>query len=351
MTANSIQKPPISFSIVLEAATITAGTQDSLRTCLEFLSKQDLSPWLANEFLLMDVGNLGHEVAEELLEAYPWVTFKKLPQGTRYFEAKMAGFQLATGEVVVFCDGDNRYFPNWLSSMVRAFAEHPKVSMLVGQTSVEVNSLLATVFALTFYFPSFSDPEEELTPATFYYGNNSAFRRSFLNSWPIPTTLPLLRGNCYVHSVLTRRQGHQIWRQNRAKAFHDPPETLAEFIYRYLARGSDRVEIARLTRPSDSQASAGPLGSIRSALKVAIENFAEFLVRIAQLPRTYPKAMIYYPLALPLAAGLLLLIFVGMGYSLVRPGVLTAAYLRHQYPKAKDGKRVPRAGLKGDLGS
>lgn len=349
MTANSIQKPPISFSIVLEAATITAGTQDSLQTCLESLSKQDLSPWLANEFLLMDVGNLGHEVAEELLEAYPWVTIKKLPQGTRYFEAKMAGFQLATGEVVVFCDGDNRYFPNWLSCMVRAFAEHSEINILVGQTSVEVNSLLATVFALTFFFPPFSSTVEELTRSTFYFGNNSAFRRSFLTARPIPTNLPLLRGNDYVHSVWVRREGHEIWMQNRAWAFHDPPETLMEIIYRYLARGSDRVEIARLTRPLDSQGSAGLLGSLRSALKVGIDNFAEFLGRTFVLPRRTPRALLYYPLALPLAAGLLLLALVGMGFTLVRPGVLTAAYLRHQYPKANDGLRVPSPGLKGDL--
>ena len=349
MTANSLQEPPISFSIVLEAATITAGTQGSLRTCLEFLSKQELSPWLANEFLLIDVGNLDSELGTQILTDYPWITIKKLPLGTRYFEAKMAGAHLCTGEVVVFCDGDNRYFPNWLGSMVRPFAEHPEVNILVGQTSVEVNSLFATLFALTFFFPPFSDPVEELTPSTFYFGNNSAFRRTFLTARPIPTNLPLLRGNDYVHSVRVRREGQEIWMQNRAWAFHDPPETLMEFIYRYLARGSDRVEIARLTRPSDSQASAGFLGSFRSAINVAMENFAEFLVRTVRLLRRYPKAMIYYPLALPLAAALLLLIFVGMGYSLVRPGVLVAVYLRHQYPRADGDIRLPIPGLKGDL--
>lgn len=349
MTSNSLQKPPISFSIVLEAVTITAETQQSLVTCLEFLSRQDLSPRLANEFLLMDVGSLDSNLAKEILADYPWITIKKLPLGTRYFEAKLAGAQLCTGEVVVFCDGDNRYLPNWLGWMVRPFAEHPEINMLVGQTSVEVNNLFAAVFALTFFFPPFSNPAQELTPATFYFGNNSAFRRSFLADWPIPTNLPLLRGNDYVHSVWVLRKGHEVWRQNRAWAYHDPPASLMEFVYRYLARGSDRVEIARLTRPSDNPGSTGVIGWLRSAIKAVMENFVEFLARIVELPRRYPKAVIYYPLAVPLAAGLLFLIFIGMGYSLVRPGTLISAYLRHQYPQAEDGLRVPIPGLKSDL--
>jgi len=68
-----------------------------------------------------------------------------------------------------------------------------------------------------------------------------------------------------------------------------------------------------------------------------------------EFPRSYPKAVIYYPLAVPLAAGLLLVIVAGMGYSLERPGALTSASLRHQHPRAEGGLRVPIAGLNSDL--
>lgn len=343
--------PPISFSVVLEAATITPGTQGSLRTCLEHLSKQSLPPQLANEFLLMDVGNLGPQLASEIADEYPWVTVRRLPHGTRYFAAKMAGAGLCTGEVVVFCDGDNRYSPDWLEQMVRPFADRPDLNALVGQTAVEAASLRSTLFALTFFFPPFAPSTPDLVPAAFYFGNNSSFRRTFLDAWPIPTDLPLLRGNDYVHSIRLRRAGYTVWQQSRARALHDPPETWKELTYRYLARGSDRLEIARLIRQPDPGGMWDPIRKLGAGVEVLASNLGEFVSRLITLPGHYPKTLLYYPLAIPMALTLHLFTIIGIAYSLIRPGALVAAYLRYQYPESHQPPLRTDPGLAGDPGS
>ena len=318
--------PPISFSVVLEAATITPDTQESLLTCLESLADQNLRPEMAEEVLIMDVGNIDQDLAAEITNRFPWAMITRLPKGTRYFGAKMAGAKLVTGDVVVFCDSDNTYLPGWLEAMVRPFTEKKDLTAVTGQTSVKLDGVKATAFALTFFFPPFEDPEKGLIPAEYYFANNSAFHRSFLLENPIPTGLPLLRGNDYIHSVRMRSEGYGLWRQHRARALHDPPETFAEFVRRYLARGSDRLQISRLTRELRPSRSKN-----RGAWAIAKENVNDLLYRIFRIPREDPGSLAYYPLALPISIFLLALVALGAAYSRARPGVLVENYNKHQY--------------------
>ena len=327
--------PPTSFSVVLEAATITPETQASLISCLESLATQDLSPVMAEEVLIMDVGNIGQDVEREITDGFPWANITRLPKGTRYYEAKMAGAELATGEVVVFCDGDNTYLPGWLDAMVRPFAEKEDLTAITGQTSVKPDGIYSTAFALTFFFPPFEDAERGLTPAEYYVGNNFAFRRLFLLENAIPTGLPLLRGNEYVHSVRMRNEGYGVWHQHKARALHNPPESFAEIVHRYLARGSDRLQIARLTRDLRSTRSQNG-----GAWAIAKENVNDLLYRIFRIPREAPRSLLYYPFALPMSLFLLAVVALGITYSRARPGVLVENYDKHQYPHLPTGSET-----------
>ncbi|HIK34962.1 MULTISPECIES: hypothetical protein [unclassified Thermosynechococcus] len=61
-----------------------------------------------------------------------------------------------------------------------------------------------------------------MEPAAGYF----LFRRQFLLDHPIPTELPLYRGNCVIHAHTLLHQGKRIWRQSPCKSC-SPQWTLA----------------------------------------------------------------------------------------------------------------------------
>ena len=317
------------FSLVMEGFTITEENAGSLATCLASVAAQSLSPEHAQDVVLVETGHVPLALLEQLCRPYPWVRFHSLPPGTRYFEAKLAGAAQASGEVLVFCDADNVYLPGWLESIVLPFAD-PTMQVVTGETSVNPTNLLGTLFALTFFFPPFTY-ETELTEDLTYFGNNVAFRRSFLQQNPIPTGLPLLRGNDFVHSVRLRRQGHKVWRQPLAKAFHDPPASFHELWLRYLARGSDRLEIWRLTHEAAGLHIRQPgfRGVLWASFRVVFNRIGEFIRRLVSVVRQSPRSLIYYPLAIPSSLLLLGATFAGVVISHYRPGRLVSDYLAH----------------------
>lgn len=229
---------------------------------------------------------------------------------------------------MVFCDADNQYLPGWLEGMVGSFADDSRIDVLTGQTSVRCIDLMSTLFALTFFFPPFK-PDRGLEVADTYFGNNSAFRRRFLLEHPIDFTLPLLRGNDYVHSFWLRQGGFAVWRQTRSRAYHAAPETLRELILRYLARGSDRLEIWKRTRGllMPGNGGRGPLTSVASVMRILRENVEEFLSRVLGVARQSPGALVYLPLALPLGMGLMAVVVLGVLVSYFRPRMLVDRYL------------------------
>jgi cellulose synthase/poly-beta-1,6-N-acetylglucosamine synthase-like glycosyltransferase len=288
----------------------------------------------------MDTGNVEIEALRAACLPFPWIRIIRLPIDTRYFEAKVAGARMATGDVVVFCDADNIYLPGWLRSMVSPF-EDPEINVLVGQTSVRISSVYSTVFALSFFFPPF-ESGPGLAPADHYYGNNSALRRAVLEQVPIPTDLPVLRGNDYLHSAQLRKLGYAIWRQRDARAFHESPDNLEELVRRYLARGNDRVMLLRLARPFLSEMAGGrrPPSRLVEAAGVVWENMSDLAARTIGVIRSAPHSLRYFPLAFPLSLALLLVVGTGMGVSLFRPGHLVESYLRRYHPQAG---RLPRS--------
>jgi glycosyltransferase involved in cell wall biosynthesis len=226
-----------SFSIVFETENLASVELENIFRSLSSIVTQDISPAQAHEFLVIDGGYAPQEVMTELCTKYPWITIHQAP-GIGYYEAKMLGATLATGEIVVYCDSDCIYVPTWIRSILSTFTTHPDINVVAGETSTPIRNIYEMAIAMHYFFPRFSN-RESLYASKNYFLNNVAFRRSFLIENPIPLNLPLYRGNCSTHSyVLCQLNGHKILTHPQAKAAHEPPSPSFIF-WRYLLLGHD----------------------------------------------------------------------------------------------------------------
>lgn len=319
-----------SFSIVLETENLANADLEGLSRSLASLVHQDISPSQANEVLLMDSGDVPTDLLEPLCDRYPWITVKPAPAGTGYYEAKMLGAQLASGNILVYADSDCIYEPSWLRTILTTFAEHEHIQVVAGETTTRGVGPYGTAMALTYIFPQYSG-ETTLTPTSQYFLNNVAFRRQFLLDHPIPTGLPLYRGNCVIHACHLLQDGHRIWRQPQARATHAPPNGLSHFFWRFLLIGHDYYWQNRLLskaadRPRNQESPQdqnypNPMSGLQGKLQV----FGE---RLQRMVKNEPQHLIYLPLSIPVVVISVLLIAIGNGITTLKPDCLLKLYDR-----------------------
>ncbi len=314
-----------SFSIVLETENLANADLEGLTNALASLVHQDLSPEQANEVILIDSGDAPPELLEQLCDRYPWIKVHPAPANTGYYKAKMLGAALATGDVVVYADSDCIYEPHWLRSLLTTFAEHAQVQIVAGETTTRGRGPYGTAMALVYIFPQFSG-QTELTPTHQYFLNNVAFRRQFLLDHPIPTELPLYRGNCVVHGENLRRAGHTIWLNPQSRATHAPPSDLSHFFWRFLLIGHDYYWQKNLI-PTHHTPHPTPQDRDPTASGFT-EKLNIFRDRMARLLHNNPRHALYLPLAIPIILVAALFIYVGYLITLVRPDYLVKTYDR-----------------------
>lgn len=289
------------FSLVMETENLSVAELDVLRLCLDSLGKQDLSPAHANEVLLIESGDAPAELLQQLQASYPWLSVMRAPADIDYYDAKMNGVRQVTGDVVVFCDSDPVYAPDWLRQLLTPFAQDANVQAVAGETTVAVDGPYSLAMLLVWTFPPYTH-RTELYPAAHYYANNVAFRRDFLLRNPIPTNLPIFRGNCAVHATNIRRKGTTIWRQPRAHAVHPLPQGYGQFFWRLFLNGHDAPMRNRLL--SDVPLTQRGLSALGRDLAAGLHASVEFLSRpLRRLPATVrdnPRRLLYLPFALPI---------------------------------------------------
>jgi glycosyltransferase involved in cell wall biosynthesis len=289
-----------SFSIVLETENLSVAELDVLRLCLDSLAKQDLSPAIANEVLLIESGDAPAEMLQHLQASYPWLSVMRAPPDTDYYDAKMNGVRQTTGDIVVFCDSDPVYAPNWLRSLLTPFGRDAEIQAVAGETTVAVTGPYSLAMLLIWTFPPYTR-RTELYSTAHYYANNVAFRRDFLLRNPIPTHLPIFRGNCAVHATHIRRRGATIWRQPLARAVHPLPQGAGQFFWRLFLNGHDAPMRNRLL--SDVPLNQRGLAAFGRDLAAGLHATVEFLSRpLRRLPaalRDDPRRLLYLPLAVP----------------------------------------------------
>lgn len=227
-----------SFSIVLETENASSIPFEQLVKAISSLERQTLHPSQANEVLLIAESYVPQDRVDSLVERFPWLKIHSLTDSVRYYETKMLGAQLVTGEIVVYFDSDSIYCETWLQRLLAPFGEDPNVQVVGGQTITDSKGIYGTALALTYFFP-LQPPKRDRLKSGMYTLNNVAFRRSFLLDHPLPVDLPIFRGNCYIHNLMLIKSGYTIWQDTEATAIHPPPLTIDYFLWRHLLRGHD----------------------------------------------------------------------------------------------------------------
>lgn len=323
LMATTAEPGPLpSFSIVLETENLAQADLQGLLRSLACLDAQTPSPSEANEVLLIDSGDTPVLLLAQIGQQYPWLQVAKAPEGTGYYDAKMLGARLATGEVVVFYDSDCLYETSWLYQMLSSF-QQPNVQVVAGETRTRGLGLYGTAMAISYIFPQYSG-ETELQSASQYFLNNVAFRRNLLMSYPIPRDLPLYRGNCVIHARQLLEAGHRIWRQPLARASHAPPNGLGHFFWRFLLIGHDYYWQQQLLQNSPQRKSmanqerAEPTGGWLDKLRI-------FGDRMTKLVAADWRHAVFFPLALPVILVSALLIASGYWVTALKPRYLLEA--------------------------
>jgi glycosyltransferase involved in cell wall biosynthesis len=307
------------FSMILETENLESADRAGLIAALGSILAQDLSPWTAEEVILIDSGDVPEALQRLIAEEFPWIKVHSAPDSIGYYGAKMLGASLATGEVIVYCDSDCLYEPHWLRTLLQTFVGRPEVAIVAGETTTQGYGPYGTAMAITYIFPQYSG-ETAIVPTRQYYLNNVAFRRSVLLEAPMPTDLPLYRGNCVIHARSLGDRGHTIWRQPQARALHAPPNGLGHFVWRFLLIGHDYYWQAQLR--SDGAAvrgkGAGSGGAVLADGQVLAKtgNLMIFRSRLRRMLAHEPRHLWFLPLSLPMvlvSAGL-----IAIGYWLTR---------------------------------
>lgn len=318
-----------SFSIILETENLANADLEGLSQALSSLVNQDVPPSQANEVILIDSGDTPATLLQQLCQRYPWIKVHPAPAGTGYYQAKMLGAQLATGEIVVYADSDCIYEPSWLRTILTTFNQGSQIQVVAGETTTRGAGPYGTAMALTYIFPQYSG-ENSLAACSHYFLNNVAFRRSFLLEHPIPTEMPLYRGNCAIHAHDLLNNSYTIWRQPNARATHAPPNGLSHFFWRFLLIGHDyywqNQLLANQSAPTSKPTS--PEGTAKDGTSGLAGKSQVFFERLRRMVRNNPRHLIYLPFAIPIVAASVLLIFTGHWITAYKSDFLLKTYDR-----------------------
>lgn len=309
-----------SFSVVLETENLANVPAEALSACLDRLARQDISPALANEVLLIQSGDVPASLLTRLRSRYPWLSICQSDAETEYYAAKMAGARRATGDVVVFCDADCQYGPEWLRHLLLPFIED-SVQVVAGETSLRVGGPYSLAVLLAWAFPPFSR-RRNLYPSPTYQANNVAFRRQLLLRYPIPCGLPMYRGSGHLHAMQLRRLGVVIWKQPKARVTHPvPTHGAAAFFWRWLLYGHDQVVRERLAlERSAASRRVRWRPALLALVGIVSSGTWKPLHRLPAVLRDDPKRLLVLPVALGIVWSMVTLALAGWVLGLLRPG-------------------------------
>lgn len=313
-------KSPVSFSIIIETENLASADLPGLFRSIDALQSQTLSPLLANEVLMVETGDVPAEVLATIRDRYPWIKTQRIDPELEYYQAKMAGIALTTGEVVVLCDSDCVYNDRWLEAMLLPYARED-VQLLAGETSMDIKGPYELAMALVYIFPRYTK-RDSIAPAGGYFCNNVSFKRKLLETFPIPGALPMYRGNCVIHAHQLAENERCIWQQPKARALHAPPNGLAHFASRFLMLGYDGLCVSRFAaRPSDLslEAPMRPARDLAVGALLLVRKLKTAATRLVQVLKEDIRYALYLPVALPISAAAIALYAAGLILAYLRP--------------------------------
>jgi len=161
-----------------------------------------------------------------------WVVLAK---DAGYYDHKNRGFDVSTGDIVAFLDGDTDPSPGWLAAITAPFAHGAQV--VAGATSYpgELSAL-----GTRLDFPVFA--AEQPGCVRNFFANNVAFARAVFAARRYPE-LPMFHGQCQVLALQLRAAKIAIRFAPQARVTHAWPEDLREWLEVRLLRGADTVSL------------------------------------------------------------------------------------------------------------
>jgi glycosyltransferase involved in cell wall biosynthesis len=309
------------FSIVIETANLSLAGLDGLQETLESLAVQSLPMQAAQEVLLADSGDVPEDVLQRTLIAYPWARLMRLAAGTGYEDLKMAGAAAATGDIIVFADGDCLFEREWLASLLAPFSD-PSVRIVGGETAIDSSGPYGLAVSIAASFPARSYAPAPYT-ADRYHLNNVAFHRSVLAEVPIPSQRPCYRMSG-LHAALLLAAGHTIVRQPAARARHAAPNGAWHFAWRFILMGYDGVMVPRLIA-AEIRAPRRRREERRRTLTFLRFWTVQAGAKLTDAVRQHPSRVLSLPLVAPIFVAAAGLMTVGAFAGLVAPERLLAA--------------------------
>ena len=309
-----------SFTIIVETENLLTTGVDDFQKALHSLINQDIPLTSAKEVLLLCGNNISDEISEEIANNYSWITTVQIPDSLGYYEVKSYGSKIATGDIVIYADLDCQYDSGWLRSLLESFKNNESIDIVAGETVIAVKNPYSMALAIN-YMLHRQKTQQQLHPSPYpiYYINNVAFKREVLQKYPIPERVPIFRGACSIHARVLKKNGYTIWKQPLAKASHATPNSLMNYLWRFLLLGHDNYWLDILYDQIKKQPS--PLSSIsypsKASTDIKSSNFTnQFKPKplhirlwnkcsyIFHQTKIYlqdaPHTAIYLPLALPI---------------------------------------------------
>lgn len=302
---------PPSLSVVIEWDNARISELERTRRMLRELASQlrhlrDRFDRPVEVLFLHDVAQVERAVISATLEA----AFDVPPDlatvaihatdGLGYYELKNYGADSSAAEILLFLDSDVIPEPGWLERLLSSF-ERDDVGVVCGNTYVDPEGLYAKAFALFWFFP-LRRPDGRLVPASQFFANNVAFRRSVFRPFPPSRQF---RGQCVALARTLRFEDRvRIYRQEAAQVSHPPPNGFGHFFNRALCEGHDNLL-------AFESLAGRPVGGLKFYLRRLRGNLADAFGRI----RTNRRSVALGPGGAALAAGLAVvyygLVFVG----------------------------------------
>ncbi len=309
--------PLPSFSIVVETENLAMTDIAGLEESLDSLAAQLPSPAQANEVIVIESGDVPTALLDRLTAKYPWIQLVRGAGDLSYEGAKIEGAKRATGEIVLYADSDCLYEPGWIRSLLAPFAAYSDLCVLAGETGIRGDNPYALAIGLTFFFDGHTGRKDLYQMPTYYF-NNVAFRRRYLLENPPPLGGASYRGGIVLHITELCKKGCAIWWQPRARAHHAPPKGLVTWFWRYLLIGGDNVLIRRAMMDRWQT----------SKRTVRVSRWTKLKRRLKANVVRRPIRALYLPLALPIAAVSMALVYAGDYITRVKPDYLLDRFNR-----------------------
>jgi len=262
----------LSTALVLETHNLQGGgagsasVVDGVERLLMHLGAQSRALSTLREVVITHPGIGPLEQARLEAAAQRRLTFVLLCSGEDYYQAKNAGFDATTADVVAFGDTDCWPEKDWLQQLFAPFETYASTVQVVAGRTTYRRDLLGTA-ASTIDFMYFPSPLGTQCTRNFY-ANNVAFRRQLFARHRFLPADQVYRGHCQVLGLKLQAQGVPVLFVPQARTIHRFPDTAREFVKLRLLRGQDTTELtphlARSYLPTSlvRLASKGPLGPL-----------------------------------------------------------------------------------------